>query len=212
MNWRLLLTCGSLCLLAPAVAQAQYWGNYYHASTYGESVARGAADVIRAAGTYNVRNSEAAKNWSQVESQAYDNRVKAAQSFVEMKNIKEAYRKSRMRPRPTSEQLARMAKMEVPKPLSASELDPVTGKINWPLELTAQDYAQVRSRLETLYAERAVADGKVNLDQYKAILADLDEMTAILRDRLKRKDVLPEDWTSANRFLRQLRQQLRYNQ
>ena len=105
-----------------------------------------------------------------------------------------------------------MAKMEVPKPLSASELDPVTGKISWPLELTADEYAPVRSRLETLFAERAAVNGKINLNQYKAILEDIEEMKTLLVDRLKRKEVLPEDYTKAIKFIKQLRQQLRYNQ
>lgn len=211
MNWRIIVLCGSVSLLVSGAAEAQYWGPYYHSSTYAEGVQRGAADVIRSAGQYNVQTSQAAKNWTDVESRMYENRVKAAQSFVEMKNIQEAYRKSRQRPRPTTEQLLRMAKMEVAKPLSASELDPVTGKIAWPLELTADDYAPVRTRLDALFAERASLNGKINLNQYNAILAELDEMKTILQDRLKKRKVLPEDWTGANRFLKQLRQQLRYN-
>ncbi|HHM12620.1 MAG TPA: hypothetical protein ENJ16_03640 [Planctomycetaceae bacterium] len=212
MNWRTIVLGSVLVWITAAVAQAQYWGPYYHSSTYAEGVQRGAADIIRSAGQYNVRNSEAAKNWTEVQSRLYENRVKAAQSFVEMKNIQEAYRQSRRKPRPTSEQLIRMAKMEVPKPLSASELDPVTGKISWPLELTADEYAPVRSRLETLFAERAAVNGKINLNQYKAIINDLEEMKTLLVDRLKRKEVLPEDYTKAIKFIKQLRQQLRYNQ
>ena len=212
MNWRTIVLGSVLVWMASAVAQAQYWGPYYHSSTYAEGVQRGAADIIRSAGQYNVRTSEAAKNWTEVQSRLYENRVKAAQSFVEMKNIQEAYRQSRRKPRPTSEQLIRMAKMEVPKPLSASELDPVTGKISWPLELTADEYAPVRGRLEALFAERAAVNGKINLNQYKAIINDLEEMKTLLVDRLKRKEVLPEDYTKAIKFIKQLRQQLRYNQ
>ncbi len=212
MNWRTIVLGSVLVWITAAVAQAQYWGPYYHSSTYAEGVQRGAADIIRSAGQYNVRTSEAAKNWTEVQSRLYENRVKAAQSFVEMKNIQEAYRQSRRKPRPTSEQLIRMAKMEVPKPLSASELDPVTGKISWPLELTADEYAPVRSRLEALFAERAAVNGKINLNQYKAIINDLEEMKTLLVDRLKRKEVLPEDYTKAIKFIKQLRQQLRYNQ
>ncbi len=212
MNWRTIVLGSVLVWMASAVAQAQYWGPYYHSSTYAEGVQRGAADIIRSAGQYNVRTSEAAKNWTEVQSRLYENRVKAAQSFVEMKNIQEAYRQSRRKPRPTSEQLIRMAKMEVPKPLSASELDPVTGKISWPLELTADEYAPVRGRLEALFAERAAVNGKINLNQYKAIINDLEEMKTLLVDRLKRKEVLPEDYTKAVKFIKQLRQQLRYNQ
>ena len=212
MNWRTIVLGSVLVWITAAVAQAQYWGPYYHSSTYAEGVQRGAADIIRSAGQYNVRTSEAAKNWTEVQSRLYENRVKAAQSFVEMKNIQEAYRQSRRKPRPTSEQLIRMAKMEVPKPLSASELDPVTGKISWPLELTADEYAPVRSRVEALFAERAAVNGKINLNQYKAIINDLEEMKTLLVDRLKRKEVLPEDYTKAIKFIKQLRQQLRYNQ
>ena len=215
MSWRAIILCGGICLMTTASAQAQYWGGYYggyHSSTYGESVARGAADLVRSAGTYNVKNSEAAKNWEQVRSAAYDNRVKAAQTYVESQNIKKAYQESRKRPRPTSEQLFRMAKMEVPKRLASDQLDPVTGKISWPLELTAEDYGVVRAHLEGLYAQRSAANGKVNLDQYHEIHADLDDMAAILNDRLKQKKVFPQDWTVANKFLKQLRQELKYSQ
>ena len=203
-----------LCLLAePAMGQPWWgWGWRGGPATYGESVMRGAADVIRSAGTYNVRTSEAAKNWEQVRSAAYDNRVKAARTFVESKEIQRAYQKTLFRPVPTSEQMFRMARMELPKKLTSNQLDPVTGRIRWPLELTAEDYADVRRRLEKLFAERASQDGKVTLEQYEAINEALDEMRAVLKKRLDNKKVTPQDWTTASRFLKQLRMELRYNE
>ncbi len=200
-------------IAGPALVQAQWWGYpYYHSSTYGESVMRGSADVIRAAGTYNVRNSEAAKNWQDARAKAYDNRVKAASTFVEMKEMKRAYRKSLFRSVPTSEQMFRMAKMEIPKRLTSRQLDPVTGRIAWPLELTAEDYAPYRTKLESLFAERATNNGQVTLDQYHEIHNTLDEMKKVLSARLEAKKVFPQDWTVANKFLKQLRYELKYTE
>ena len=196
----------------PHTAEAQWWGNYYHSSTYGESILRGSADVIRAAGMYNVRNSEAAKNWQAARSAAYDNRVKAASTFVEVKEMQRAYQKSLRRPVPTSEQMFRMSKMEIPKRLTSRELDPVTGKIAWPLELTADEYAPFRDKIESLYADRAANGGRVSLDQYREIHNLLDDMKNVLSQRLEAKKVFPQDWTKAAKFLKQLRYELKYTE
>ncbi len=148
-----LAVLGTLVTVSPTYAQwGGYYGSYYHSSTAAESYQRGFADVVRSAGAANLMNSAAAKNVEEARSQYIDNRLKATKTYFEMKRYNKEYRDANQKPRPTSEQLFRLAKEATPKRLSPAELDPVTGKITWPAALNTEDYATYRDALNGLFA------------------------------------------------------------
>ena len=183
----------------------EYWGGYpgySGASTAAESAARGVSDVVQAAGAANLMNSEAAKNYEAARSQYIDNRLKGTKTYFEMKQYNKDYRDANKPARPTSEQLFRLAKDATPKPLTAEELDPVTGQIKWPEVLLASDFTECRKTLDTLYAERANASGKINLDQFKEIRQSIRQLQDLLKGKLN--DLPPQTFSEANAFIKKL--------
>jgi hypothetical protein len=196
-----------------AFTQAQeFWGGMpwggnmggfqARASTAAESAARGAADVVQAAGAANLMNSMAAINVEQARSQYIDNRLKGTKTYFEMKQYNKDYRDANKAPRPTSEQLFRLAKEATPKKLGPDSLDPVTGRINWPEVLQSDDFTECRDTLEALYANRAYASGNINLEQYNAIRQSIGQMRGLLK--AKANDLPPQVFSRASTFIRQL--------
>ena len=203
------LTLGVLLVGTLLVAQRgmsfQYGGGdypSYHASTAAEGAMRGASDVVRAAGEANLMNSEAAINLEEARAKNIDNRLKGTKTYFEMKRYNKEYRDATKAPRPTSEQLFRLAKTATPKSLSPEELDPVTGKVNWPEILMAADFTEYRETLDALYADRAQAAGKINLDQFNAIQQNVDDLQLELKRRVS--DMPPQVFSQANAFLTRL--------
>ncbi|MHB0957305.1 MAG: hypothetical protein ACYC6N_26945 [Pirellulaceae bacterium] len=188
------------------VGGVPWGGNNYnyqaHASTAAEGAARGAADVIQAAGAANLMNSMAAINTEQARSQYIDNRLKGTKTYFEMKQYNKDYRAANQAPRPTSEQLFRLAKAATPKKLGPDSLDPVTGAIKWPDVLATEDFSECREALDSLYAERANASGKINLEQFNAIRQSIGQMRALLKAKLN--DLPPQVFSQANAFIKQL--------
>jgi hypothetical protein len=129
-------------------------GSYHHASTAEEGAARGMADVIRSAGAANLMNSEAAINVEEARKRYIENREQATQTYFQMREMNKKYRYENRRP-PSQEQLVRISKERLPDRLSESQLDPLTGSINWPAVLRSEPFAESRKRLEELAAARA---------------------------------------------------------
>jgi hypothetical protein len=192
-------------LVAQRGMSFQYgWGGApsYHASTAAEGAMRGAADVVRSAGQANLMNSAAAINYQDARAKDIDNRLKGTKTYFEMKRYNKEYRDATKSPRPTSEQLFRLAKSATPKSLSPDQLDPVTGKISWPEILMTDDFAEYRDTLDALYADRAQAAGKINFDQYNAIHKTVDDLQLELKRRVSAMP--PQVFSQANAFLTQL--------
>jgi hypothetical protein len=187
-------------LLALSDAQ-EYWGEY-HAATAAESAARGMADVVRSAGEANLLNAEAAGYWEAARSQNIDNHLKYTKTYFEMKRANKEYRDATKAPRPTSEQLFRLAKDATPKSLTPDQLDPVTGKINWPEVLLTKEFSECRQTLDALYADRASASGRIKLDQYNQIRDTIKQAQDLLKGKLN--ELPPATFTGANAFLKQL--------
>jgi hypothetical protein len=126
-----------------------------HSSTLEEGIQRGYGDVVRSYGMANLLNSEAAKNYEQARRDYLDNRLRATQTYFEMRRYNNDYRAAQ-RGQPLSyEQYVRLAKQLAPDRLSVSQLDPFTGTINWPLALQRPEYAEHRERIEGLFQARA---------------------------------------------------------
>src|SRR5438552_4141749 len=106
-----------------AVAQWP-WGGYYHAATEAESAANGIANIISSAGQANLLNSAAARNYEEARSRDLDNRYKAENTYFEMRRMNREYVAAERGPKPTSEQMFRLAHERAPGRLNANQLDP----------------------------------------------------------------------------------------
>lgn len=142
-------------------------GGYHHASTIAEGAQRGMADVVRSSGAANLMNSEAAINVEQARSMNIDNRLKYADSYFQAKSLNYQARWANKKPF-DQQQHVRLTKQGLPDRLSGQRLDPLTGKIRWPLGLTMAELKDGRNRMETLFTSRA-EQGYFDLDQYNEV-------------------------------------------
>ena len=127
----------------------------------------GMASVISAKGNYNLSTSAAAINMTQAQKNEIENRQQYTNTYFQMRATNKAAREAEAGPPPTMEQIARMAREGVPKPLGPSQMDPVTGQINWPDALQDDSFASQRGEVEQLFATRARYGGLSYADQMK---------------------------------------------
>jgi hypothetical protein len=189
-------------------AQAQFFPPYQaRASTVGESYARGVSDMIQSAGVANLLNSEAAINIETARSKNLDNRLKGTETYFEMRRRNREYREAERGPRASSEQLFRLANEGLPDKLSVSELDPLTGKIAWPILLTRAEYNSDRGELEAAFGEWASSQGNLSSDAYLKIQQAANAMLGTLTSRVREytaMSVPTSDYLAAKNFLRSL--------
>lgn len=184
-------------------AAAQFWGNnYYHAATEAESAANGMANVISAAGQANLLNSQAAQNYEVARSMDLDNRYKAENTYFEMRKMNREYMALERGPKPTTEQMFRLAKERAPNRLSANQLDPLTGRIDWPIILEEDSYKDYREKIDELFSARAKYHGQISPGQY----AELQKTTKALEAELKKhiKEYAGTDYAKARSLIESL--------
>lgn len=132
-----------------------YWGGSGGASTVAGSSLNGMASVISARGDAALSTSAAAVNMTQAQKQEIENRNAATNTYFQMRQTNKQARAAEEGPRPTVEQIARIAKDGMPKPLSPGEVNQVTGQIYWPSALQLEGFAAQRAEVDGLSATRA---------------------------------------------------------
>jgi hypothetical protein len=177
-------------------AEAQYFGDSVQpfSSTLEEGIQRGHADVVRSYGMANLLNSQAANQMEQARKVYIENRLKATQTYFEMRRYnEEARRASRSTPL-SMEQYVRLAREQAPDPLTATQLDPLTGTISWPAPLRAPAYEPFRQRIERLFQDRATG---------YVVYGEIQKAVLEFQDMLKQQvDSLPaNDYVGAKKFL-----------
>jgi len=183
------------------------WGGWYSPATAAESYQRGFADVVRSAGQANLMNSMAAQNLEQARSMDFDNRVKWTESYYQMRQANRAYRASKRSPRLSEEEIARIARAGLPKRLTSSELDPLTGQITWPVVLRDEQYTPERKELDKLFDQRAVTSS-ISPEVYEGIQKSTTELLAALKKNINQYKA--NDWLSAKKFVDSLAYEIRF--
>ena len=153
-----------------------------HASTAAEGYANGMSNIIQSAGSFNLQTSQAAINAEQARSMNLDNRLKGTQTYFEMRRVNTDARKAEQSPGMSTEDSWRYAQMYVPKRPSPAQLDPVSGKIYWPMMLRDPRYDDYRSKIDQLFMQREVAHGGIGYEMYTQIV----QVTNSLLDTLKK--------------------------
>jgi hypothetical protein len=174
----------------------------YHASTLEEGAARGIASIIASSGVGNYYHSQAARNYQEAVSRYLDNRLKAQQTYFEMRKYNREYRAAERGPRPTTEQMARFARDRAPDRLQASELNPITGQIYWPDVLEDDAFRDHRERLDDLFALRARYRGEIGPDQYLELRRTVKSMDQELKARIT--EYPPTDYVKAKNIIESL--------
>jgi hypothetical protein len=180
------------------------YGGYYNSgagSTAFGSAATGMADLVRSSGYANLQNSAAAINYQQARRSAMENNWIAAEGYFQGRQMNKAYREAEATPRPTQADLVRYAKSGVPKRMSPSELDPLTGQIAWPSLLADNAYQLDRQRLEAAFADRAKL-GQLSADQRMQVQEAASGLQATMKKNVNA--YLPQDYVQAKKFVEQL--------
>ena len=177
------------------------------AATAGESWARGMADVNRSRGQQNLANSEAAINYTEVRSRELDNRLKTADTYFAMKNVNRSERfgttEDRQAKREYNQQrFYRHGQEGKPKGLTSDQLDPITGKINWPFSLMPAKFELYRETLDRLFERRAQNGGHVNYAEFTQIESTTDDLLAALKNDIKKMST--KDYMNSKRFINEL--------
>lgn len=164
------------------------WGGLGAGSTPMGSYLSGMASAIRAQGQYNLMTSEAAINAEEAARRNIENRQRWTNTYFEMRRINQAYQQSQRGPQRTQEDWVRLAQVGVPARINSSELDPVTGAINWPIALKTPTFDKDRNSLDHLFAERATMHGAIGINAHNQIRTTIDGMLETLKSQIREID------------------------
>lgn len=180
-------------------------GGFYPGSFGGGTVAgsalNGMANAIGAMGSYNLSTSAAAVNMTQARRNAIENSAYYTDTYFQMRAANRAYRAAEAGPRPTAEQIARLARDGAPRPLSPGDLNSVNGEISWPPALQKENFAQERAVMEQISATKA-AHGSLSISDQMAARRTVEMMFADLKSQIK--DIPPQEYVASRNFLRSL--------
>lgn len=178
-----------------AYGGSPYYYGYHHASTPAESYLRGAADVIRSKGLYNLNTSYAMINREEARSRYYDNEIKKVDTYFEKRRVNKSNRAAERRPPMSAAELAAINERRQPDRLAIREFDPVLGIIQWPAALSGEEFADGRAVVEESFAVGAPNDRS----NYGKVKAATDEMLAVLKTKIRTLET--DDYIAARNFL-----------
>lgn len=206
---------GSCLVLSAGICAGQWggygwggggWGNY--ASTAQQGAAYGMAQMMRAQGYENLLNSEAAKNWEQATTLDMQNRLQWTETYFEMRKVNREARAAEAPPPVTHDRAIRLAKMAAPRRLESTQLDPVTGQIDYPLVLRDEAFKPYRDRLDALFARRASTGGSIQFEDYQEIQGTVKEFIDALKSRVGQ--YAAGEYGQARTFLNSLAHETRF--
>jgi len=171
---------------------------HHHASTAAEGYARGLAAMLYAQGVYNRMTAEARIAHAQAYAHELENRQRQVETYFNVRATNRQAQAAERGPRPTSEQLAKLARQSAPERLSHQQLDPDTGRIYWPAALMAAKYAEARAQLEQVFSYRA-ATGSIDAEVQQQVQQTTELMLAELKSDIRR--ISPMEYCQARSFL-----------
>lgn len=188
---RLSVSVSALLLvsLAASSAEARRYSSRYGyggggGTVYG-SAANGLGNLIRAEGAYNEMTARALIAYEQAKSLEIDNRLKAAQSYYQLRRLNEAEHAAQERKRAAA--LGELPPVKIPR-LTTSQLDPVTGEITWPAVLQTADFAADRTALDHAFATRAADPNRVTNTQIEHLVDRMHDRLDTQHDQLTTSD------------------------
>ncbi|HEV3137959.1 MAG TPA: hypothetical protein VGZ26_08640 [Pirellulales bacterium] len=179
-----------------------YGANYGAGSTVAGSYLSGLSQAIRAEGQYNLMSSAATINLEEAKKKEIESRVQWTNAYFEMRKINQAYTHPPKPSKPAPDAWVREAH-NIPLPrLSPSSLDPVSGKISWPVALQGDDYHADREQLDGLFAERATTHGAIGDDNHGKIRLGVNAALEKLKGHIR--DLDTQSYLDARKFLNSL--------
>ncbi len=203
----------TVALAWPSSSPAQFGGGFGfnrggYASTAGQAASYGLSEEMRAQGAQNLDNSAAAKNWQEAKTQEIQNRLRWTETYFEMRKTNRDAQAAEAAPHVTHEQTIRMAKMGLPPRLGSTQLDPVTGHIEYPMALTAPQFASYRDELNRFFADRASSGGSMQYEQYQQIQGTVSKFIDALKENIN--SFSAGDYGRARTFLNSIANEARF--
>ncbi|MBN2577769.1 MAG: hypothetical protein JXB10_02170 [Pirellulales bacterium] len=190
-------------VIPPPPSSYSGWGWYGGGGgTVAGSYLYGLGDVVRAQGEYNLNTSAAAVNLSQAAKQQIKNWKNYVEAYYYTRRVRQdqlAAESAKIR-QYNQEWLRSHAAMK-PQRLEPTELDPVTGKLQWPVALRAPAYQQQCDDLQELFYERAKY-GALSYESYQKAAEITQNMIADLKDNIRQ--YTPNNYLAAKGFLEKL--------
>jgi len=183
----------------PAPGYGYGWGG--GGGTAASNNMNGMANMMSAKGSYNLQTSQAAVNMTQAQSQEIANHQQYTDTYFQMRATNQAATEKAMGPHPSAEQLARMAADGVPKPISPSEMDPISGSVAWPDVLLDDDFTKGRKEVDALLGKKA-ANGRLGFKDQQQATKAIDGMYETLKGEIK--DIPDMKYIESRDFLRSL--------
>ncbi|HEY1598704.1 MAG TPA: hypothetical protein VGG64_03835 [Pirellulales bacterium] len=166
----------------------------------------GMASMIAASGYANLQNSMAAQNYTAARSQDINNRVQWTNSYYQMRQAHRAYIADHTRL--SMDEITKIAQDAAPKRMDAEQLDPHTGRVNWPIILQDAKYIDITDELDNLYKARATSSGFIGAESYR----DINKATEKLMQSLKVNidEYNANDYEKARHFIENLRYEAKF--
>jgi hypothetical protein len=177
----------------------------HHSSTAAEGFMRGEAAVIQAQGNYELATSQASILFEQSRALNRENDLKQTQALLaqqdmwrEGRQAEREYRDAQLEEGRAKLINRRATVLHQTYKLSPTELNMVTGEINWPAALQTAKYQRARERMQELFRQY-VSYG----DPQPAVVAEITRGTNAMAKALRRDiSKLPrEDYFAAQKFL-----------
>src|SRR5262249_17517513 len=146
---------------------------------------QGMASVISAQGNYNLATSAAAVNLTQAQKQDIQNRIAGTNAYFSLQETNRAATAAKRSPRLSEEQLVRIAAQAAPTQLDNSDVDPVSGQVNWPSVLQDDIFKKDRDLVEQLLA-RQVSLGRLGIAEHEQIGDAIERLAAILKAQINK--------------------------
>ena len=158
----------------------------------------GMASAISAAGDYNLATSAAVVNLTEAQSNGFKNRQDWTNTYFAMQATNKAARDAARGKSLTMEQLASIAQEGVPKPLDKNQLNPVSGKLNWPGPLQEDGFSSRRTEMDKLMEQFTAYGGLSYSDQTKV----KQIVNSMFKDLKSQINMIPSDeYIAARTFL-----------
>jgi hypothetical protein len=200
----IVLLCTVGTWVSPVLADDTYIfeaPHYHHASTAAEGFLHGWGYLERSFGIRDLLQSQALINIEVARNLAIENRLLHIAKFWEGRHLWLEEQRMRRGPYRLDADHRRLAHMDAPRALNASELDPVTGELAWPAVLRDVVFAEPQQQLDRIFAKWPIT-GRFDYNEQSAVKQLANYMQGLLKPRIKS---LPgDDYMAGMRFLERI--------
>jgi hypothetical protein len=151
--------------------------------------------MVTAQANANKANAEACQAREKAKSMALDNSLKKAETFYGKRAL---YNSHKFLVKSKLQSTREYSQKPAPKRLTREQLDPISGKINWPSVLEQEQFFEYRVQLDSLFARYIDSSNDINVQVQNLSNQMRDELRLMIRE-------MPSvEYIEAQNFIRSL--------